>query len=171
MKRLQMIFALLLGVVLASGTPAVAAGKIGFVNMQRAVTECAEGKAAAAEFQKDVEKIRVEMEAEQKVILDLKDEIERKAVVMNEDEKRKLVREFEDKQIDFRRKVEETQVDLQARQQKLFNDIGLKVKQEVLKLGASAGYDAILDAGVAIYSDAGSDVTDQVIKAYDANNG
>ena len=31
--------------------------------------------------------------------------------------------------------------------------------------------DAILDTGVAIYSDAGSDVTDQVIKAYDANNG
>lgn len=173
MKRTQMIFSLLLMAVLVSTGTASAEGKIGFVNLQRAVGESVVGKAAMADFQKDVAKIRTEIEAEQKQLESLKDEIERKSVVMNEDEKRKLIREFEDKQIDFKRKVEETQVDLQARNQKIVSDLLQKLQQEILKLGTSGGYAAILDSGTAqvLYSDPASDVTDQVIKAFDATNG
>ena len=171
MKLTQMIFALFLGFFLANPGTASAEGKIAFVNLQRAVEESAAGKAALAEFQTYVANKRTEIEADQKSLTTLQEDIERKAVVMNEDEKRKLVREFEDKQIDFRRKVEEAQVDLQARQQTVYNELGGKVKQEVLKLGTSGGYTAILDSGAALYSDSASDVTDQIIKAFDANNG
>lgn len=173
MKLTQMFFALLLGVVLVTPGTAQAEGKIGFVNLQRAVAESKVGKVEMASFQKDVDKIRTEIEGDQKALATLQEDIERKAVVMNEDEKRKLVREFEDKQIDFKRKVEETQVDLQARNQKIVTGLLQKIQQEILKLGTDGGYTAILDSGTAqvLFSDPESDITDQVIKAFDASNG
>ncbi len=170
MKRIQTIFTVALAAMLLTAGSALAAPKIGFVNLQRIVAESETGKAAMADFQKEVEKVRGEIEGEQKELESLQEEIQKKAVVMKEEERRKLVNEFEDKQIRFKRKVEETQVDLQARNQELVTQLLQKIQKVITQVGNDGGYTGILDSGTAqvLYSAPSDDLTAQVIQAFDA---
>lgn len=170
MKRIQTIFAVAAAAIFLVAGTAAAATKIGFVNLQRAISESETGKAAMAEFQKDVEKIRGEIEAEQKELVSLQEEIQKKAVVMKEDERRKLVTDFEHKEIDFKRKVEETQVDLQARNQEVVSGLLQRLQQVIIQIGSDGGYTGIFDSGTAqvLFAAPGEDLTSQVIQAFDA---
>lgn len=158
--------------LLGTASLAFAEVKVGFVNLQRAIAESQTGKVAMADFQKEVEGIRAEIEGEQKELQELQSEIERKAVVMKEEERRKLVTELEHKQIDFKRKVEETQVDLQAKNQAIVSGLLQKLQQIIGDVGASGDYTAILDSGTAqvLFAAPANDLTDEVIKSFDAAN-
>ncbi|MFP6662952.1 MAG: OmpH family outer membrane protein [Deltaproteobacteria bacterium] len=171
MNRIQTLVAVLVAGLISTAGIASAQSKVGFVNLQRAVAESATGKAEMGKFQKEVEKLRAEIEAEQKELEALKLEIERKAVVMKEDERRKLITDFEHKQIDFKRKVEETQVDLQAKNQTVVSALLQKLQQIIIKVGTEGGYTGIFDSGGAqvLFADPASELTDEVIKAFDAD--
>jgi outer membrane protein len=171
MNRIQTYLAVLVAGLIATAGVASAESRIGFVNLQRAVAESATGKAEMGKFQKEVEKLRKGIEAEQKDLETLKSEIERKAVVMKEEERRKLITDFEHKQIDFKRKVEETQVDLQAKNQAVVSKLLQRLQQIIIKLGTEGGYAGIFDSGgtQVLFADPASELTDEVIKAFDAD--
>ena len=170
MNRIQTLTVVLVAALIATAGVASAQSKIGFVNLQRAVQESATGKAEMGKFQQEVDKLRTSIEAEQKELEALKVEIERKAVVMKEEERRKLVTDFEHKQIDFKRKVEETQVDLQAKNQTVVSSLLQQLQQIIIKVGTEGGYTGIFDSGGAqvLFADPASELTDEVIKAFDA---
>src|SRR5436853_3411081 len=77
--------------------------KIGYVDLQRALNESDTGKKAKEQFKKQVDKLQVDLKKQKDDLEGLKDQLEKKAAVMKDDERRNLQSQYERKMRDFER--------------------------------------------------------------------
>ena len=76
--------------------------KIGYVNLQAAMNDVEEGKAAKAELKKEFDQKQRVLDDKQNELKKLKEDLDKQAIVMSEETKR-------EKQMDFERRVMEVQ--------------------------------------------------------------
>jgi outer membrane protein len=166
------------GVVAATALPGVvaaqaAATRIAYVDVQKVLVRSAAGVAAReqlerekATMQKDVDKNRTEIEK-------LREELEKKGLVLSADAKREKEELLQRKIRDLRRMSEDLQKELQTKEQTLTQRILQELTTLIERVGKEKGYLLILErrsAGV-IYGDAEADVTEEIIRAYDQEKG
>jgi outer membrane protein len=161
-------YALALMVALA---PQVAAAemKLAFVDLQRALNDSTAGKKAKEDFKKQVDKMQGTLQKQKEQIDNMKTDIEKKSLVMKEDDRRNLEKDYQKKMRDFERSYKDSQGELQLKDNELTADL-LKELQEIIEeYGKRNGYTMILErsSSSVLYGDPTIDLTEQIIQEYD----
>src|SRR5215468_2453569 len=88
--RQRFLIGVALMALLVVPRPAHAQLKLAYVDVQRALNECDAGKRAKTEFQGKIQTLDSRLQREQSEVQGLKDEIEKKGMLMNPDQRQNL---------------------------------------------------------------------------------
>lgn len=157
-------------VFLAQAALAQSTPKIGYVDLQRALNESETGKKAKEEFKVQVDKLQSSLKKQKDDIDSLKEQLEKKSLVMKEEERGNLEEDYRKKLRDFERSYKDSQADLQKRDNELTGAI-IKDLQEIIRdYGDREGYTLILEAtsSSVLYGSKNVDLTDEIIRQYNA---
>jgi outer membrane protein len=152
----------------SSGT----SGKIGLVNIQTAILSTAEGKKAMAELQKKYQPRQQEVQKDQQEIQAISDQLQKQAATLSDEEQRHLNRELEEKQKLLKRTTEDAQADFATDRDEMFRRIGQKMVNVIQDYAQKNGFSLIIgsDQVPVYYAATEVELTDQIVKLYDAAN-
>ena len=161
--------AAVLAVVVAA--PARADLKVGVVDMQRALNDCEAGKKARDQVKAKFEKAQDQLKRQREDLDRLREDYDKKAVVLKEEERRNLEKDLENRSLEFKRKYEDFQRDLKRTDSELTAGIVDELYALVRDYGEKHGYSLVLEAsnGALLYNDKATDITDEIIKLYNAS--
>jgi len=145
--------------------------RIAVVDMQRALNECDAGKRAKDQVKSKFEKSQEDLKRQREDLDRRKEEYERKATVLKEEERRNLEKDLESRSLEFKRKFEDFQRDLKRTDAELTSTIVEELYGVVRDYGAKNTYSLVLEAssGALLYGDRALDITDEIVKLYNAN--
>ncbi|MCC6848900.1 MAG: OmpH family outer membrane protein [Deltaproteobacteria bacterium] len=170
-------FLLTLTLVAAALAPALSAArataadlKVGIVDLQRALNESSAGKKAKDQFKGEFEKMQNGLKSEKDSLDRLKDDLDKKSTVLSEDQKKTKMEDFERRRRDLRRKLEDSDAELRKKDQELTGSILKDLAVVIQEIGEREGYTLILEnsSSSVLYGSKSIDITDSVIKAFDA---
>jgi len=155
-------------VLLVTGAAAQADEKIGYVDLQRALNESDAGRKAKDEFKVEVDKLQAKLKRQKDEIDNLKEQLEKKAVVMKEEERTGAEEDYRRKLRDFERNYKDSQADLQRKDGELTGAIIKDLQEVIREYGEKEGYTVILEASnsAVLYGAKNADLTDYVIQQY-----
>jgi Skp family chaperone for outer membrane proteins len=162
-KRLLLIFALL-----ALTTFIFAEMKIGIINPQIVLQNSVKGKEVIERLrslnmtkQKKYESMQKEIETLEKDIL---------SPALNQDSRDKKTADLQNKRTEIKRFAEDAQKESMAMQQKEFESLQRELMPIIESIAKGDGLSVVLDLNTAgvTYFEPSADITDKVIKAYDA---
>jgi outer membrane protein len=165
---------LLAGAVLFGlATTAFAQNKVGTINIQQAIVSTKDGQKAAAELQTRFEPRRKEIEKANAGVQALQEQYKKLGTVGSDEAKRKLQSDIEMKTKSLQRESEDAQAEFDQEQQKVLNELGGRIMQVINKYATDNGFSMILDISSpqtpVIWASNTLDITNEVIKLYDAN--
>lgn len=164
-----MVVALALTALTLAGV-ARAEEKFVFVDIQRALNDCHNGKVAKAQFKARLQRVQGQLEQEQSEVQRLKDEIEKKGSLMQPEQRQNVENEYAKKLRDFQADYKTSSEELQARDKEMTGAIVRDLATVVRQIGQRDGYTMVLEKGGLLWASPSVDITDQVIRAYDAMN-
>jgi outer membrane protein len=141
--------------------------KIGYIIVPKLVAESKAGKNAATELKTRLDKAQAGIDAKLKEIKDLEADIEKRLMVLSDEEKEKVAEEHERQLRDAKRLREDYQRDLNKVEQEVMGRVNEYLRGIIEKYAVDNGYDMILDAGTLLYISEKADVTDGVLAAAD----
>jgi outer membrane protein len=156
--------------MLCAAFTAAAAERIGYVDMQRVVTESAAGKRARAEIEGMVKQKQEQVNREGQKLKALQETLEKEKLTLTESQRKTKEREFEQRVQAYQQLAADAQRDLREKDaeytRKALTDIRTAIrtlaKEEKLLLVLEKNEQPVL------YAEDGPDLTDKVIEAYDA---
>jgi outer membrane protein len=156
---------------LQANTALAADFKVAVVDMQRALNECDAGKKAKDQVKGKFDKAQDSLKKQRDDLDKAREDFDKKALVLKEDQRRDLEKDFEAKQLEFKRRYEDFQRDLKRTDAELTSGIVEQLYGIVAEIGAAQGYTMVLESssGALLYNDKSIDITDDVIKAHNAN--
>jgi len=164
MKRLFVISAaMLLAVVTGVARAEI---KLGYVDVQRALNECDAGKKAKAEFRTQIEKLESRLQKQQNEVQSLKDELEKKGMLMKEDERRNLEEQYGKKLRDFERDYKDSKDELERKDNQVTGAIVKDLARIIRTIGEREGFTMVMEKGSILWGTSGIDLTDEVIRSY-----
>ncbi len=165
MRRLLTTLALVLALAPAARA---AETKIAVVDQNAAMEDNEEGKAILSNLNKDVDERRKVLDAKQKEFAAAQADFEKQAAVMNDQTKAA-------KEAELQKKFEELQGLAQQSDQEVGNRLAearkaieAKVHAVVKEIAEADGFTVVLDARAVIYSSNALDITNEVIRKYNA---
>ena len=172
MTRFTVIGMMALTLVLAARPARAADFKIGIVDLQRALNESGAGKKAKEQFKGEFERMQNGLKGEKDSLDRLKDELDKKSAVLSDDQKRTKAEDFERRRRDLRRKLEDSDAELRKKDQELTGSILKDLAVVIQEIGEREGYTVILEnsSSSVLYGSKSIDMTDSVIKAFDAKH-
>jgi outer membrane protein len=146
--------------------------KIGLVNIQEAILTTAEGKKAMNDLQKKYQPRQQDIQKLQQDIQAISDQLQKQAATLSDDEQRHLNRDLEEKQKLLKRSTEDAQADFASDRDEMFRRIGQKVVKVIQDYARQNNFTLIIGSDqVPIYYAATEvELTDQIVKLYDAAN-
>lgn len=146
--------------------------KIGYVDLQRALNESEAGKKAKEEFKVQVDRLQAQLKKQKDDIDNLKEQLEKKALVMKEEERANLEDEYRRKLRDFERNYKDSQADLQKKDNELTGGIIKELQDVIRDYGEREGYTLIMEntSSAVLYGAKSSDLTDEVIRQYNGQH-
>ena len=162
------IATLLIGMV-ATAT-ARADVRLAYVDIQRALNECRAGKEAKTQFRGRIERLQSQLEGEQNEVERLKRELEQKGSLMQPDQRQNLEDDYEKKLRRFQDDYKNTRDELQEKDNQVTGAIVRDLATVVREIGVKSGYTMVMEKGTLLWAIPATDITDQVIRAYDAMN-
>lgn len=164
---------LILGVVLlfmAAAIPAHAEVKLAYVDIQRALNECQAGKKARTSIRADAERAQAKLQKEQAAVQALKDELDKKGMLMPPDQRQNLEDQLGHKMRTFQDDVKNERDELRQRDNEVTGAIVRDLATVVRQLGEKNGYTMVMEKNGLLWGIPSADITDEVIRAYDAMN-
>ncbi len=152
--------------LVATAAPAYAQVKLAYVDVQRALNECDAGKRAKAEFQARVQTLEAKLQRDQNEVQALKDELEKKGMLMKPDQRQNLEDQYMAKLKNFDREYKDSKDELQQKDNEVTGKIVHDLAQVIRSLGERDGYTMVMEKGSILWGSASIDITDQVIRAY-----
>ena len=174
MKNLVLSLSILLGLLAwpVLATAQGASGKIGVINIQESIGKSGEGKKAFAELQKKYQPREQDLQRQQQDINALQDQLQKQAMTLSDEERARLSRDLEEKQKILKRASEDANVDFQNDSQEVVRRIGQKMVRVISEYAQQNNFVLVIDsAQIPVYYAAKeSDLTDEIVKRYDATN-
>jgi len=149
--------------VLALPAPAVAEGKIGFVNTERIMRESAPAQRAQKKIEAEFQKRDQELARLADQLKRMQEDLERNSVTMSETQRRTKDREFADLNREFQRKQREFREDLNQRRNEELAQVVEHANRVIRQIAEQEKFDIILQD--AVFASPRIDITDKVIKA------
>lgn len=147
--------------------------KIGTINVQQAVQNTQEAKAATAKLQREFVEPRTKaLEAQQAELRELQEKLQRSGNTLSQTAKDDMQAEINKKTKLFNRGVEDYQADSEDKQRELLADFSTKMQAVMIAFGTDNGYAVIFDtsnrdqSGL-MWAASSIDVTMAVVAAYD----
>lgn len=163
---------LIIGVVtllaMATATAARADVKLAYVDIQRALNDCRNGKSAKTEFRGRLERVQSQLQGEQSEVQRLKDELEKKGPLMQPDQRQSLEQQYTRKLRDFQDDYKGTRETLQEKDNEITGAIVRDLATIVRQIGQKNGYTMVMEKGNLLWAVPSVDITDDVIRDYDA---
>jgi len=157
-------------VALLASAAAAAEVRLAYVDLQRALNECNAGKKARNQFRGEIEELQGKLQRQQSEVQALKDELEKKGMLMRDDERRNLQDEYAAKLREFESAYKNDKDLLQQKDNEITGAILKDLAYVVRNLGERDGYTAVLEKGSLLYAVPSIDITDQVIREYNREN-
>ena len=175
MRRFILItaqLAMMLALVLPALPVSAADFKVGIVDLQRALNESSSGKKAKDQFKGEFEKMQNGLKSEKDSLDRLKEDLDKKSAVLSDDQKKAKMEDFERRRRDLRRKLEDSDAELRKKDQELTGSILKDLAVVIQEIGEREGYTVILEnsSSSVLYGSKSIDITDSVIKAFDAKH-
>jgi outer membrane protein len=167
--RYRLIIGVLLMGMMAAAT-ARADVRLAYVDIQRALNECRAGKEAKSRFRGRIQQLQAQLEGEQNQVEQLKRELEEKGALMQPDQRQNLEDDYEKKLRKFQDDYKNSRDELQEKDNEVTGAIVRDLATVVREIGAKNGYTMVMEKGTLLWAIPGIDITDQVIRAYDAMN-
>jgi outer membrane protein len=142
--------------------------KVAYVDIQKAMNECQGGKEAKKTMGKEMEKVQHLFVDKQKELQTIKESYEKQTLMLTPDARATKEKEFQTKVREFQRWQDDTQNELNQKRLEMERNITIGLQKVIQKVGADEGYTLILEGGILLYGSKTLDITDRVIKAYDA---
>jgi outer membrane protein len=144
--------------------------KVGCVDMQRAMNECQAGVEAKKVISKEMEKLQKLFAERQKELQTMKEALEKQAPMMKLEARTAKEKDFQAKVRDYQRWLEDNQKEIQQKGMEMERTILQGIQKVVKKIGEEEGYTFVLEKNenIVLFSSKAIDLTDRVIKAYDA---
>jgi outer membrane protein len=144
--------------------------KIGFVNLQQAVSEVDEGKAARDALKKEFEQKQKTLDDKQNELKRLKEDLEKQMVVMSEEAKREKAMDFERKVNEMQQVYVQMQKDLSDREREMMKVIFDKMEAVIKDIAQAEGYAYVFEqqnAGL-IVAPPSANMTNELVRRYNA---
>jgi len=144
--------------------------KIGFIDVQRAITESQAGKRAKERFQAQVKKAEGELLREKQELERLKADLDKKGPLLKDEEKRNLEADLQRRYVNYQRGMQDQQQELRQREGEMTGDILKELEKIVNEIGKAEKFTLILERSQILYSDQGIDITNRVIEAFNSRS-
>lgn len=166
----KILIALVVLSTLGLGKMAVAQEKVGLLDLQKALNEVEEGKAAKARLKSEFDQKQKTLDALQNDLKAMKENLEKQKLVLSQDALKQKEVEYRDKFIELQKKLAEFRGELQQKEAQYTGDIIIALKQLVGELGARDKYTLIFEKGqdVVLYAPNATDLTPALIQLYNS---
>ncbi len=142
--------------------------KMAYIDVQKALNECAAGKEAAAELNKEMEKVQKQWGTKGEELKREKETLERQASLLDEEVLSDKMRDFRTKYRDWERLGKDAQNDIRQRHNEMVEKITSELIAIADTIGKEKGYTLILERSLVPYIDPTLDITDQIIARHNA---
>ena len=170
MKRFVTAASIVGSLVLASIAFGADAGKLGYIDMQKALNLSESGKEAKEQLAAKVKKYQDEINAKQEELKKLKDDLEKQSVLLSEAARGNKEKDYQQKLKEFQRFTKDAQDELQAKDEEYTKKIIEELEKVIQDYGRKNGYSFIFirNEGM-IYVDDKADVTDAILKLFNTS--
>ena len=153
---------------IASFSMASEDSRFGYVNLQEALVISDAGKEAKELFKVEVERIQKDLDKQQNEIKNLKDELDKKSLLLSEETRAKKEMEYQDKLKKFQRFYQDSQDELKGKDSQLTKGIVIDLRKIISKLGQEKGYMMIFEKNESsiLYAPKENDLTAEVVKRF-----
>jgi len=142
--------------------------KIGVVDFQRVLDSSTAGKSAKTEINKMGEEMKKDLQTKGSEIEELKNRLDKDAMVMSREKREEKDRNLRIKVNDFKSVQKRYRAQIQELEKKLVTKIQKDVVAIVTEIGKKDGYLLIVNKVGVLYSPGTIDITDKVIKIYNS---
>jgi outer membrane protein len=147
-----------------------AESRIGFIDIQKAVSSTKEWKSSfnkfKLEFTKEKKRIKIREQKVKKMLGDLS----KQSFVLDPELKRKKEEQLRKEKIDFERYVQDQNAEFGKKEKEMTQEILRKMMKVIKKIGKEKKYTMILEQKVVLYHDRGNDLTKTATLTYDRVN-
>ncbi|MBF6568755.1 MAG: OmpH family outer membrane protein [Candidatus Binataceae bacterium] len=164
----QRLIVLMVLVGMLSAVSARAEVRLAYVDIQRALNECNAGKHAKVEIRGKVEQITGKLKRQQAEVQSIQDELQKKGMLMRADQRQNLQDEYATKLRDFQQNYKNVQEELRQKDSEMTSAIVRDLATVVRNIGEKDGYTMVMEKGQILWGAPGIDITDEVIRSYDA---
>lgn len=166
MKRIILI----LTTLIFSASTVLAAGGVAYVDLQKVLNLSSAGVAAKQVISEQVKKYEVVVKDKQDALLALKQEIEKQAIVLDDDAKAQKKRDLQQQVKELERFTKDIQEELQQKDADFTKQILAEIFDIIDEVGEQGDYDAILEKTESslLYAAKRIDLTQKIIDAYNA---
>jgi outer membrane protein len=144
--------------------------KIGFVDIQRAITESNAGKRAKERFQAQVKKAESDLLKEKSELERLKNDLDKKGPLLKDEEKRNLEGDLQRRFVNYQRGMQDLQQELRQKENEMTGDILRELEKIVTEVGKAEKFTLILERTQILYTDQAIDITNRVIEVYNSRS-
>ncbi len=159
---------LIVGMLVFSCTASYAQDKIkiGFIDIQRVISESQAGKQARDRFQAQVKKAEADIFKERQDLERIKNDLEKKGPLLKEEERRNIEADFQKRSVNLQRRMSDYQQELRNKNNEMMSAILKDLEKIVNEVGKADKFTLILERSQILYSDQGIDITSKVIETY-----
>ncbi len=140
--------------------------KIGFVNIQKAITETKEFKKSQIKFQVELKKEKGIIEARKKKVENMLLELNKQGFVLNPDLKKAKEESFLREKKEFERYVQDREEEFRRSEKKVIEKISIKMLEVLKQLGKRNKLTMVIEKKAVFYSDSALDLTQLAVKTY-----
>lgn len=162
------VIRILMVVLLAMGTSSAWGQelKVGFVNVQKAISQSKRGEKARETFQSAVRAREQALRKEQAAIQEERKTLAKQAVLMKEAERARAQRRIQRLVRDYERKTRDVREELAVKEREMTDEILKDLQKIIAEVGKTGKFTMILERSQLLYTDKGTDITDDVVKLY-----
>ncbi|MGE5435081.1 MAG: OmpH family outer membrane protein [Candidatus Doudnabacteria bacterium] len=145
--------------------------KLGFVDLQRALNEVDEGKAAKALLKRDFDEKQKQLDAKKAEFDKLQADLEKQAVVMSESAKKERAGELDRRARELQGLFMQLQKDLSDRERDATKGIYDRMAGIVREIAEAEGFTVVLEKGAGVvYAPSSLDLTNELIRKYNSRH-
>lgn len=162
----------LAGLATAAGAQQAAPLKVAVIDVQRLLTDSAEGKSAMDKLKALGESKKQEIEGLQSEITDMRNRLTEGRLSLSEERQEEIEKQLQAKLVDLRRVQEDANRELEQEQDKALGAIEAKVIPLIAKIASEQGYTMVFNkfqSGL-LYATDSIDITDSVLQRFDAES-
>ncbi|MBW4053802.1 MAG: OmpH family outer membrane protein [Proteobacteria bacterium] len=167
MKRIILVG--LVAACLVSTSVFAADLKLGYIDMQRALTTSDAGKEAKEQLATKVKKFQDEINVKQEELKKLKEELEKQGTMLSDSSRAAKEKDYQNKLKDFQRFTKDAQDELQGKDEELTRRILEGMEKVIKEYGQQNGYTFIFVKNESmLFVDEKADLTDAVLKLFNS---